>query len=504
MVADGAGGAFLAWCDYRPGPDERDIYASRITGTGAVAPGWPADGLPVCTAPIMQLGPTMTADGSGGVIVAWDDFREGATLNTVDIYAQRITASGTIAAGWPVNGAGVIAGDAERQVQNRVVSDGAGGAIVLWQDTRDDEEGDLYAKRILASGALDPAWPASGFPLCVQPAWQFPTSVIPDGAGGAFVAWDDTRSGIDGDAYLGRLTGSGSLAAGWPAHGVLISNRPGWQTGPLLSRDASGGVYVVWSWGDCCGSEIRALRFGGDGVRAPGWPEDGFPVLVAHPGAAAQPVRMSGDEMGGAVVTWAENRTGFFYDIFAARLYSEGPVPVQVALAGTETAPGLARIRWFARDGVTSATVYRRDAGSDWQARGTIMPDGSGLLVWEDREVISGARYGYRLGVIGESGEEFFAEAWVTIPGAPGLALAGFTPNPSPGVASVAFTLTNSTPARLEVFDLAGRCLATHDVGAMGMGSHTIELGARLPAGVYLLRLTQNGAAVTARGVARR
>jgi hypothetical protein len=51
---------------------------------------WLADGVPLCTAPNDQTGPTSVADGAGGMIVAWHDYRSGH----FDIYAQHVLASG--------------------------------------------------------------------------------------------------------------------------------------------------------------------------------------------------------------------------------------------------------------------------------------------------------------------------------------------------------------------------------------------------------------------------
>ena len=73
-----------------------------------------------------------------------------------------------------------------------------------------------------------------------------------------------------------------------------------------------------------------------------------------------------------------------------------------------------------------------------------------------------------------------------------GLALAGVRPNPVVGDLVVAFTLPDDGPARLELFDTAGRRVASRDVGSLGAGAQRVTLGpaGRLPAGIYLVRLT--------------
>ena len=56
-------------------------------------------------------------------------------------------------------------------------------------------------------------------------------------------------------------------------------------------------------------------------------------------------------------------------------------------------------------------------------------------------------------------------------------------------------------PAALELFDAAGRQVARQAVGTLGPGDHMVTLGktAQLRAGLYFLRLTQEGRVLHAR-----
>jgi hypothetical protein len=91
----------------------------------------------------------------------------------------------------------------------------------------------------------------------------------------------------------------------------------------------------------------------------------------------------------------------------------------------------------------------------------------------------------------------------VGAPVAPGFSLAGAQPNPGRGDLQVSLSLPDAAPARIDLWDVAGRLLLTRDVGPLGAGSHLVDLAptARLPAGVYLIRLTRGGRALTARAV---
>jgi len=108
-------------------------------------------------------------------------------------------------------------------------------------------------------------------------------------------------------------------------------------------------------------------------------------------------------------------------------------------------------------------------------------------------------------------GETFGGETTVQVPSPVGVepgrmsefALQRVAPNPAIDHLSVSFTLPSSDRATLELIDAAGRRWLGQDVGSLGAGAHRIELAtaARMPAGLYFLRLTQAGRAATTRVV---
>jgi hypothetical protein len=108
----------------------------------------------------------------------------------------------------------------------------------------------------------------------------------------------------------------------------------------------------------------------------------------------------------------------------------------------------------------------------------------------------------------------FGASAWALELGAPGVAvdpadaahrisLAGARPNPARGELTVAFTLPEAGPARLELFDLSGRRLAAREMNGLGPGTHQIRFSEtrRLPPGAYLLRLSAAGESVRTKAI---
>jgi hypothetical protein len=84
-----------------------------------------------------------------------------------------------------------------------------------------------------------------------------------------------------------------------------------------------------------------------------------------------------------------------------------------------------------------------------------------------------------------------------------GLSLAAPRPNPARGEFTVGYGLAGDSPARIELLDLAGRRVAARVVDGGGSGSSIVRFSeARdLPAGIYLVRLSQGGRFLTRRVV---
>src|SRR5262249_28432860 len=87
---------------------------------------WVADGVPVVTASGAQGNVRIAAAGAGSTILTWDAARPGAP----GVYAQKLDGLGM--AQWAGNGILVSA----TGQKPRVISDGAGGAIIAWRDFR--------------------------------------------------------------------------------------------------------------------------------------------------------------------------------------------------------------------------------------------------------------------------------------------------------------------------------------------------------------------------------
>jgi hypothetical protein len=622
-IPDGAGGAYVAWRDRRdPFTTDTDIYLQRITGAGTIAPGWPTGGLPICACAEWQNLQALIADGEGGAFVVWQDARNGATTSA-DIYAQRVRPDGTLAPGWPDQGA-PLSRDPSYQFVNAVAADGAGGLFAVWEDTRDFivTGFDLYAQHLTATGEPAPGWPADGVPVCTAAGDQITPRnhrLVLDGAGGVVVVWVDARRypptediyaqrrladgtiapgwavngnplALDrtfarvladgaGGFYVGsqgvpappdydtrfwlqRFTLDGAVAPGWPQGGVAVVTTPGdrewsdfaldgaggvllcWldyrlspygtgetyamRVGPdgtlppgwmangvrvsdetypyhklwsWIAPDGNGGAYVAWEYETPLGQRSNVQQLTASGAVAPGWPAWGR--LLAPTGHQDEPTVVT-DGAGGAIVVWEEgDPANQRFGLYAQRFLVDGPVAVELALARVDaTAERVVLVWQGAGAGAIAATVERRTEAGAWGLLGPAALDGPDALIYEDRAVEPGARYAYRLAYTEQGATRHTAESWVEVPRALKFALEGFTPNPSSTPATVGFTLPDGAPAMLEVFDLAGRRVMAREVGSLGPGRHVIQFaGAAIAPGVYVMRLRQSGAVGRARGV---
>jgi hypothetical protein len=497
LVSDGAGGAVAAWADGRNGTDY-DIFVQRVDGAGV--PLWTGDGVALCTTSGNQLNPQIVADASGGAIVAWQDLRAGGVES--DVYARRVDAAGTQL--WALDGVALCTVAGAQRFPTMTV-DGAGGAIVAWEDRR-GASADIYAGRVDAAGATP--WTLDGVALCTAANTQDNPQIVPDGAGGAIVAWRDGRGGPNYDVYARRVDAAG--APQWTLNGVALCTAAAVQDRPRIASDGAGGAIVAWEdhRNAITDTDVYAQR--ADATGAPQWSAGGVALCTA-PGPQMFPA-IAADGAGGAFVAWADHRDGiedFAYlqriDSGGAPVFaSDGVTPTLVSLASAEAWPGRVRLVWYAAGGAgLVATVERATRAGGWSTIASLVADGTGRLTCEDLAAAPGERLGYRLGWRESGVEHHSAETWVDVPRAPDLALRAVGPNPARDALWVTFSLARRAPATLGLYDIAGRQVRLREVGDLGPGEWQVNLGEGrpLPAGVYVVRLSQEGRSLARRVV---
>ncbi len=449
VASDLAGGFYVAWRDDRNVATGNDVYLQRISAAGAVAPGWTANGNLICNAADLQIPDAAAPDAAGGVYVAWRDRRAG----NYDIYLQHVSASGALVAGWPANGLAVSTRpDEEGSIQ--LLPDGAGGVYLVWGIATSGASGqDLYGVRVQSNGTPASGWPsngkalvatsaeefdpsaavgsdgrldvayvsssagnddvrlayfsaagasAGGFIVCAATGTQSNPVLVPNGAGGALVFWDDQRSGLPA-AYGLMLLADGTRPAGWPVNGLMLVPEPaslrdavtddhagawllatitggdgsgqllhvrstgasttvadgsffGSNTSGSLLPDGRGGVIAGWAGTPAgFGSDVYAGRFNYDGSAARGWTDTRTlgPVVVCSAAGDQNSVELATDGANGVLLAWNDPRTVSTNEIYAQRVERFGrlgnPEP---AIAGVKDVKndqgGFVRVSWNA------------------------------------------------------------------------------------------------------------------------------------------------------------
>lgn len=309
VISDDADGALVVWT-YLPGtPSTTDIFAQRIDLNGNLL--WGNNGIPVCKEKESQSNPDIASDGQGGAIIAWDDSRAG--MSESKIYAQRVDAAGNIQ--WQSDGL-AISDQVSQQGISGIVSDEKGGAIIIWVYGGSDSKG-IYAQRINENGAR--LWGDNGARLSeTYFNDQFSCVAVADHEGGAIITWQDTR-GADDDIYAQKVNDKGEIQ--WMANGVMVSGNSGDQVYPVALADENGGAIITWMDFRRDGpGGLYAQRLNAAGESQ--WKTNGIAVSTAT-SEQSTPV-MATDGKGGAIIIWADKRNGVDYDIYAQLVNKNG------------------------------------------------------------------------------------------------------------------------------------------------------------------------------------
>ena len=379
------------------------------------------------------------SDGSGGFYTSSVEFNvEGSEVR---YWLSRFTPSGVPAAGWTMNGLPLQSTTAYRG-ELSCAPDLLGGVFAAWDDNA--QGGDIYAVRILPNGSVAPGWLPDGTRISDPANFdEYTSSVGPDGAGGAYFAWEKIIDGLYDRSYAQHFTAQGTLFPGWPVGGVALST-------------------------------------------------NNYPQIIP---------RVASDGVGNALVYWLEKAT------MAQLFEMDGIVATNLALASSDVRSDRVALVWQGVGAADlAAFVERRIDGGEWQRIGTAEHDGPDRLRFEDTHVTAAMRYAYRLGYLESGSEQFTTETWIDVPSAAVFALDGLRPNPAVDAINVSFSLPTASPASVELLDLAGRRVLDREVGPLGAGRHQLRLdsGEHLAPGVYWLRLRQGAQQALIRAVVMR
>lgn len=305
-VSDSKGGIIIAWEDNRNSlVTLNDIYAQRLNASGISK--WALSGDVICNEIGVQKSPSIIDAGDGSAIITWEDTRSG----NYDIYAQKIDSSGNLL--WATNGV-VVCNKTTNQKNPKIVGDNSGGAIIVWEDSV-SFYWDVYAQRISSSGTL--LWATGGVGICSAPNEQNNPKLDIDDLGGAIITWQDKRNNVDYDIYAQRVNSSGTAL--WAANGVVICNAINTQNNPRIEPDGSNGALIGWTdKRNALDYNIYAQRIDSSGLVQ--WAGNGVSVCNAINNQSALDIKYIGNT--GVVLTWKDDRTSASANAIYAQLVS--------------------------------------------------------------------------------------------------------------------------------------------------------------------------------------
>ncbi|MGB3946408.1 MAG: T9SS type A sorting domain-containing protein [Bacteroidia bacterium] len=349
-VVDGKGGIIITWEDNRNNNgNSTDIYAQRLDQSGI--PKWTSNGIVVCNNIAKQKNTSIVASSDGSAIITWEDDRAGNT----DIYAQKIDSTGNPL--WATNGV-VICNKATTQNNPKVVSDNAGGAIIVWEDSANFYY-DIYAQRINNLGVIQ--WTNNGVAICTSVNQQINPKIEEDGAGGAIITWQDRRNSNDYNIYAQRVDSNGQNL--WTANGVVVCNALNTQNNPRIEPDGANGAYISWvDKRNGIDYDVYLQHINSNGTST--WTNNGVVVCNATGNQSGVDMKYLGTN--GILISWKDSRLGLNSQIYYQLITTQGS-PV-VAQNGVQLSSG---IKAANTNAILSA-------------------NGEGVVVWQDSISLTG------------------------------------------------------------------------------------------------------------------
>jgi len=501
ITTDGSGGTIVTWQNFSGGRYE--IFAQRMNASGVAM--WLTNGV-IISKQDSNYNPVIVSDDSGGAIIVWQSYNGSPTA---DIYAQRINSMGFVQ--WSEYGVPVSTVVFE-QDSISIIKDGLGGAILAWQDYRSNNGfADIYAQRINSQG--DMLWTANGVNICNQAAAQRGPKVITDGSGGAFVTWYDNRAG-DYDIYTQRIGSAGAVQ--WTTNGVATCTMASDQLKPDICTDGAGGIIVTWcDFRSTTDYNIYAQRQGPSGAIV--WVVDGV-VMNNNVAYAQTDPKIVTDNLGGAIISWTDYRTGITADIYAQRVNSTGAVQwtatgvIICTSANDQIKSQLvsdgnngAYITWEDHRNVGNSDIYAQriasNAAINWAATGylicaaannqtvpVIVSNGNlgAIVVWQD----------FRNGVNSDIYETGFNTSGLVsnnnevsiIPDE--FKLSQNYPNPFNPSTSINYSIPTASNVKITIYDALGKNVNELVNKSQVSGNYSVVWNAaNMPSGVYIYKI---------------
>jgi len=267
VVGDGLGGAYVVWEELK-GPSNPDIYAQHYDyfGHPLWTPLGSPTGRPVCAVVGLQRLRALHADGAGGAYVVWADSRVGTA---VPLYAAHLVTDGVEGAPWTTNGVRVSPVTQGIRIVGSAVSP-AGSLWLAWRDISLPSQ--FNAQQVGPDGSF--AWTALG--AVVATVVPLRAEFVPGPNGNVFLTWGGS------DIRCSRLDALGVRVWTTEPTGRVLVTPPNGSLVTHAVADGAGGQRVAWSTDVAGQSDVYSLHVDSAGARWPGEPPGGD-VVEADP-----------------------------------------------------------------------------------------------------------------------------------------------------------------------------------------------------------------------------
>ena len=311
-------GLIVSWEEYDYEVEQYFLKAQKVSSNGEIQ--WPAGGVIGCTNDNDRNYHEIISDGTGGAYLVWHD---EYSYNDWDVAVQRIDADGNIPAGWIPEGNPVDLEEGDRDidgVDDICLIDGE-CLMVCWQEYISGVQY-LYGQKFSPGGEW--LWPDTGLVLCDAEGSKYGISVASDNTGGSYIVW----SGDDGasyNVYANHILHDGTLVCDLEGFPVAEDEHESDGIQDVLT-DGSGGLYVVFSkntgWIADYDFYIQKI----DSTCHAQWNLEGMPVCLANRNQTD--IRIIQNSLGCIDAVWRDTRdsggTLYWSDLYAQRLDGNG------------------------------------------------------------------------------------------------------------------------------------------------------------------------------------
>ena len=236
-------GAGGVWAVYQGASAGSGLFATHINSDGSYAPGFNAQGRRIARDGSQVNNLSACNDGIGGAMIIWFGANPKDSLsNVLALRLTHISFEGTLT----TRDTGIVVSTIATAAA--CASDGAGGAYVAWEELNGTSNPDIIAQRYDYNCTA--VWPASGSPtgrnVCAAVGIQRLRAMHFDGSSGAYVVWADSRTPSTTPLYVMHLSPLGVDGAPWTTNGVRITPITSSIRIVGSSASPSGGLWVAW------------------------------------------------------------------------------------------------------------------------------------------------------------------------------------------------------------------------------------------------------------------